>query len=651
MPAKAIPFRRGLSWRLAFWVLLFSLVVTVSESAIQLRAKYLGFLADKEREFQEIGEVNLTTLSNSAWNLNIRSLELQLDGLRQIPDVELAEVASEGKILATSGQVVSSRRLTKVYPLNHDFRGAPRTLGELRVVMGLDQGWRRLWRQALDTVTLETARTMLLAAALLLIFYSMVARHLRRMAEHAGSLTVNELGRPLVLDRAAPRRRGPDELDMLCGALESMRANLAGSVAELRETNGNLRAEVARREAAEAALRATRSFLQNIVDSMPSAVIGFAEDLTVTHTNAMAEALGGLGPDQALGLPLAQAFPLLAPYEDLMRQAMRDRVPVQRQRLRLAPADSDMIADLVIYPLRPALPGDKPGDESRGVVVRLDDATQRAGMEAAMIQSEKMASLGSLAAGMAHEINNPLAGVLHTVQSLTRRLTRGLPANDKVAQATGLTMDALEAYLKKRAIPELLAGVRESGERAARIVGNMLKFARQSPQQHEPEVLAEIVDAALELAQSDYDLKKKYDFKRVRVVRSYAPDLPKIPCSAQEVEQVVLNILKNAAQAFSDPCQGGSPPTLTLSTRAEDGHAVIEIGDNGPGMNEEIRRRVFEPFFTTKQLGHGTGLGLSVSYFIIAQNHGGSIEVDSAPGRGATFVIRLPVQKVTLSRD
>ena len=650
-----------MAWRLAFWVLLFSLAVTAAESAVQLRAEYRDFLADKKREFQEIGEVNLKTLTNSAWDMNARSLELQLDGLRQLPDVELAEVTGEGKPLATSGQVASSRRLTHVYPLVHDFRGQPRVLGELRVVLGLDAGWDRLWHQARDTVVLETARTMVLAAALLLIFYSMVARHLRRMAEHAGSLTVRALERPLVLDRAPPGHRGLDELDQLCDALEAMRVNLAGSVAELCYTNENLRAEVSRRVVAETQLTATQSYLQNIVDSMPSAVIGLSSELTVTHINAMAQALGGPAPGRVLGLPLAEAFPSLAPFQHLMHQAMREQAPVmcQRLRLRLAPDGGDMIADLVIYPLLGPLPGAMTGRESDdlagelagGVVVRLDDETHRVRMEEAMIQSEKMASLGSLAAGMAHEINNPLAGVLHTAQSLNRRLTRGLPANDRAAREAGLDMDVLESYLKLRAIPELLAGVRSSGERAARIVGNMLKFARQSQHRHDPEDLAEIVDAAVELAQSDYDLKKKYDFKRVHIERSYAPDLPKIPCSAQEVEQVVLNVLKNAAQALSIPRPEAAPPALTLAVRAEDGHGVIEIGDNGPGMEEAIRRRVFEPFFTTKEQGEGTGLGLSVSYFIIAQNHGGTIDVVSAPGRGTTFTIRLPFQKVTLEEN
>jgi signal transduction histidine kinase len=169
----------------------------------------------------------------------------------------------------------------------------------------------------------------------------------------------------------------------------------------------------------------------------------------------------------------------------------------------------------------------------------------------------------------------------------------------------------------------------------------MLKFSRLSKRTHEGQNLAEVVDAALELSESDYDLNRKYDFRRVRITRLYDPSLPPVPCSAQELEQVVLNIVKNAAQAMG----AMHGPALTVTLRREDANAVIEIGDNGPGMDESVRKRIFDPFFTTKMQGEGTGLGLSVSYFIITQNHQGSIQVESAPGEGTTFIIRLPFDR------
>jgi signal transduction histidine kinase len=145
----------------------------------------------------------------------------------------------------------------------------------------------------------------------------------------------------------------------------------------------------------------------------------------------------------------------------------------------------------------------------------------------------------------------------------------------------------------------------------------------------------------LELAASDYDLKKKYDFRSIEIIKDYQ-DTPQVPIVSVEIEQVILNLLKNAAQAMiANPPD--RRPRITFRLRCEGRYAVLEVEDNGPGMTEDIFRRVFEPFFTTKEPGAGTGLGLSVSYMIVTQNHKGFMEVQSTPGRGTVFTVRLPI--------
>lgn len=633
MAVSRVPSFRGLAFRLAAWVLIFSLAVSLAMSSILLYARHRDYLAEKERQFRGIGEVNLPSLANALWNLDQKSLLLQLEGLRQMPDVELVEVNDGVSVVASQGEVSSANRRERIYPLNYEQRGEPRQLGNLRVVLGLDKGLDRLWRDALLSIALETARTLAMGGALLFIFYSLVGRHLRRMASYAAGLTVTGLERPLMLDRRPSAWSNPDELDQLSGALETMRVNLLGSVEELKTANESLIEEIDRREQAEKQVRATRAALRNIIDSMPSAVIGLSGDMVVTHFNAMAAQMSGMSPEQAVGRTLGEVFAPLVQYQDLVREALEERRPVARQRLALQVLGGEITADLVVYPLL--------AEQGGEVVIRVDDETQRSQLEEVLIQTEKMVSLGSLAAGMAHEINNPLAGVLQSAQSLQRRLSSGLRANDKAAREAGIDLTALEAYLTARDIPEILEGMRSAGERAARIVANMLKFSRLSNRIYECQNLAEVVDAALELAESDYDLNRRYDFRRVRITRLYDPSLPPVPCSSQELEQVVLNIVKNAAQAMG----AMHGPALTVTLRREETNAVIEIGDNGPGMDESVRKRIFDPFFTTKTQGEGTGLGLSVSYFIITQNHQGSIQVESAPGEGTTFIIRLPFDR------
>lgn len=286
--------------------------------------------------------------------------------------------------------------------------------------------------------------------------------------------------------------------------------------------------------------------------------------------------------------------------------------------------------------------------DSRGNPVGLwafvRDISERRHMQEAMVQNEKMMSVGGLAAGMAHEINNPLSGILQSAQVMSLRLQDDLPANRVQAEAVGCDFDAMGKYLERRGVLDMLAGIRESAARAARIVANMLDFSRRGDGEKMPFDLNVLLDAALELCASDYDLQKKHDFRHIALERDYDTSLPPVPCTPTQIEQVVMNILRNAAQAMANRTPGAAPARIALRTRHDGDMARIDIEDNGPGMDENTRKRIFEPFFTTKKPGDGTGLGLSVSYYIISNNHDGSLEAESSPGLGTRFVIRLPLQ-------
>lgn len=186
-----------------------------------------------------------------------------------------------------------------------------------------------------------------------------------------------------------------------------------------------------------------------------------------------------------------------------------------------------------------------------------------------------------------------------------------------------------------------MARMYSAGERTTKIVSNILQFSRKSSSERKPTALPEVIERAVELAANDHDLKKKYDFRNITIVRDFAPDLPRVPVNATEFEQVIINLLKNAAQAMAESRL--TRPEIHITASSEAGWVVIKVSDNGPGMEEGTRKRVFEPFFTTKEVGVGTGLGLSVSYTLITQNHKGVFTVDSAPGEGALFTIKLPV--------
>lgn len=285
------------------------------------------------------------------------------------------------------------------------------------------------------------------------------------------------------------------------------------------------------------------------------------------------------------------------------------------------------------------LPG--PDGETRAVIAIITDISERKQMQDIMVQTEKMILVGGLAAGMAHELNNPLGGILQNAQNIQRRISPGLKTNETIAGEVGVDFTLVQQYLERRGISELLRHITVAGTRAADIIANMLAFSRKGTANLEPTPLPQLIDKALELAACDYDLKKKYDFRNIKIVREFDQDMPPIIMNSLEIEQVLLNIIKNAAQALAET-SSGAKSQITLRTRHSDQYAQIEVEDNGPGMTEEICKRIFDPFFTTKEIGVGTGLGLSVAYALVVNNHRGIISVDSEPDRGATFTISLP---------
>jgi len=230
---------------------------------------------------------------------------------------------------------------------------------------------------------------------------------------------------------------------------------------------------------------------------------------------------------------------------------------------------------------------------------------------ARMNQSEKLAAMGQLLAGVAHELNNPLSVV--------------------IGQATLLARIAGEGPLATRA-----EKIVRAAERCARIVNNFLALARQRPIERQSVVLSQVVQEALDLLA--YPLR----VDSVSVTLDLAADLPRLWADPHQLHQVIVNLVTNAHQAMH---QTPPPRRLTVVTRPDPGgvHVLLEVRDSGPGIPPEIQARIFEPFFTTKPAGQGTGLGLSMCHGIVGA-HGGQISVESEPGRGTAFRVLLPAE-------
>lgn len=260
-----------------------------------------------------------------------------------------------------------------------------------------------------------------------------------------------------------------------------------------------------------------------------------------------------------------------------------------------------------------------------------------------ILHQDKMAGLGQLAAGVAHDINNPIGFVannLSELSSYTKDLCRFIEEQGQALESSDPDTDIIEALSERRRdlkvdeiiedLDDILKESLEGTERVSKIVQNLRSFSRLDEDDFEMADLEDCLDSTINITANELRYKAE-------VVRNYA-QIPPLKCFPGQLNQVFMNLLINAAQSMQDY------GTVTVSTWEEGGSACISVADTGSGITEEIRERIFEPFFTTKPVGSGTGLGLSIAYDII-KKHEGTMHVESAEGQGTSFVIKLPYQR------
>lgn len=284
------------------------------------------------------------------------------------------------------------------------------------------------------------------------------------------------------------------------------------------------------------------------------------------------------------------------------------------------PAWADVVARTLAQPGHPAhelRAGDRVflvtatpvvGAEPGAAVLIFEDHTEKRRLQDQLVQSEKMSAIGQLIAGVAHDLNNPLASVVGFADFLS------------------------EAGEVPPALAEPLRVIRQEAERAATIVKNLLSFARRQAEQRRPHAIAQLLESTLAL------LRNQLMASHVDATLEVEPDLPEIELNANQIQQVFVNLINNAAQAIAASGEGGR---VTVTGRTWLDGVAVSVADDGPGMSDDIAARVFEPFFTTKPEGQGTGLGLSISQGIVKE-HGGRITLETTPGAGATFTVELP---------
>ncbi len=360
-------------------------------------------------------------------------------------------------------------------------------------------------------------------------------------------------------------------------------------------------------ESNAAQLSELKAYSENVVESIATGVVVVSPDGEITTWNSTMEELYGLPREEALGKNLREIFPeaLIGSLQPFLNGPRWDLATTGRlHKTHLKPRSGE--ARMVHITLAPFV---TTNNLNAGTLLAFDDVTDKTRLENQLMQAEKLSSIGLFAAGIAHEVNTPLAGISSYVQMLVKDTPETDPRHS------------------------VLRRIEQQTFRASAIINNLLNFARVSESD-----LAEVNVNGL-LAETVSLLSHPMRKHRVEVELDLDATLPTTLGNGGKLQQVFMNLFLNAKDAMP---RGGR---LRIKTRARNSSLVVEVADTGEGISDENIKKIYDPFFTTKEVGKGTGLGLSVSYGII-QEHSGRISVDSQPGRGTVFTLELPVKRV-----
>jgi PAS domain S-box-containing protein len=399
-------------------------------------------------------------------------------------------------------------------------------------------------------------------------------------------------------------------------------------------------------EAKHQALSESERRYRQLTEAAPDAIVAADPQGNILLFNPAAERTFGYAPAEVVGQPLTVLMP--AEYRQRHEQGFRRYLDAREPRVVGRSVElRGRRKDGTEFPLELSLSATDLGGDVQFVGM-IRDLTERNRMRDMMAQAEKLASIGQLSAGVAHEINNPLAYVANNIAVLERDV-RGIMAvleayerardrldkvaPEAVAQVKALSDELDLAYVRDN-LDRVLSRTREGIQRVTRIVQSMRGLARTGPLQLEEAHIPDLVDMSLEI------IRGQLRRRGIAVELDYGPT-PKLRCVATQISQVLLNLLVNAMQAIEAKGKAGEA-RIRVATRRLDQMMLIEVADTGCGIEPEHLPRLFDPFFTTKPVGEGTGLGLSMSHGIVSA-HGGRIEVDSRPGEGSRFRVYLPL--------
>ncbi|WP_456622774.1 ATP-binding protein [Bradyrhizobium sp. P5_C12] len=607
--------RSGVGPRLLAAVLLFSSLVTLTLTALQLYLDYDREVGVIETRLDEIGRSTTDSLGESLWNLDQNQLKLQLDGILRLPDIRAAEVREvadrPNPIRVMVGERSTRSVMTREFPLTYLVQGTSRAIGTLRVEATLSGVYQQLLNRALVILASQAAKTFLVSLFIIYMVHLLVTRHLVAIAEFVGKYSLGRPPPPLHLERRPPY--APDELDKVTDAFNGMCANLERAYGDLREANATLERDLKIRRRAEEAACASEQRFRDYAETASDWFWETGPDHVFTYISDRAGAFG-MDPKALIGKRRCDA----AFDRDAEPQKWREHMatldrhePFRKFEYR----GRDVAGRVRHFSVngRPVFAADGLFTGYRGSAT---DLTEQHETEERLRQSQKMDAIGQLTGGVAHDFNNVLTVITGTIEIIQE----GLADKPDLAAIAQLIDDA--------------------AARGAEITSQLLTFARRQPlEPREIDVNGLVVETA--------KLLKPILGEHVEIVTRLADDAWPAMADPSQLSSAIVNLAVNARDAMP----GGGRLTLETANRELEGNGdgdvrsgafvMVAVADTGHGIPADIRDRVFEPFFTTKGVGRGTGLGLSMVYGFAKQS-GGTVAIETEEGRGTVVRLFLP---------
>ncbi|WP_298884373.1 ATP-binding protein [uncultured Bradyrhizobium sp.] len=612
--------RSGIGFRLLAAVLLFSSLVTLTLTALQLYLDYDHEVGVIETRLDEIGRSYLASLGESLWALDKNQLKLQLDGIQRLPGIRAVEIREvidrPDPIHISVGSRSARASIAREYPLDYVVRGTKRPIGILYVEATLTEVYRHLLNRTLVILASQAAKTFLVSLFILYIFHVLVTRHLITIAGFVGSYNLARPPPPLQLSRRVRDR--PDEFDKVAGAFNDLCANLQRAYGDLQQVNAQLQQDLFVRQKAEQDAQLSE---QRFRDYAETASDWFWETGPDHHFTYISERLEAFGMDRSVLIGTSRIDTAINSGAEPEKWREHEAVLERHEPFRNFEYTRRDLAGRLRHVSVSGQPVFAPDGRFLGYRGTGTDLTEQHEITERLRQSQKMDAIGQLTGGVAHDFNNVLTVITGTIEII----------QEGVADRPEL---AAIAHL-----------IDEAAVRGAEITSQLLTFARRQPLQPRE---VDINDLVLDVCK----LLKPMLGEHIEIDTLLASDASALADPSQ-LSAAIVNLAINARDAMPG---GGKLVLESANVVIDDAAAfhdgvragefvMIAVADTGQGIPPDIIDRVFEPFFTTKGIGRGTGLGLAMVYGFARQT-GGAVKIESEQGRGTVVRLYLPRSEI-----